>query len=198
MGLASDWVAVKGRSKAEVLETLGYWDTEEASDEPWKQGACAELPSGWLLVWFASRDMGGADPATLSEGAEALYWAVEEHTMFSTAQGYVDGKEVWSITRDSDKKSEGLEVTGDPPAGFDAILKAAEAKQAEADAEDEGVDYIFDVPSDVVASICGFRYDEDFDNLRFTRIMSTGRRSAGAASGQPRRGFFATLFGKRG
>ena len=75
--------------------------------------------------------------------------------MVSTAAGWDDGRESWSVTHDAQVDLKHLEVRGEPPREFARIRDELFAKQTE-----DTCDYIFDIPVEVAAEVVGFRYDE--------------------------------------
>jgi len=160
------FIAIRA-GKDVVLQRLGMEDTGRAV-EPYRAAAsCVELPSGWTVV--ASDKMDFASPellALLSQDGEALGCWLSDVVMASDAFGYRDGREVWSIRYDCNEHDGVVDAAGKLPPQFKAIYKKARAAQA---AEEDGppVDYVWDVPADVVAAITGYRYDE-FDEAAFT------------------------------
>ncbi len=76
--------------------------------------------------------------------------------MFSGAQGYLRGERQWSVVHYRDENRE-LDVAGDPPAAFGPIRDRLTREQE----QDDGADFIFEVPLELVAAVCGLRPDED-------------------------------------
>ncbi len=158
MGQKCSWVAVQGKARAAVLEQLRM--SETGREDPYHEGpfCCADLPSGWALVY--GNEMDWATPemiAELSAGGAAVGCQMYEVVMYSRAWGFRDGVQQWSIEH-SPEDGKMLEVEGEPPPEFAAIRDAAEREQA---LEGEGVDFIFDVPVALTGALCGFRPDED-------------------------------------
>ncbi len=85
--------------------------------------------------------------------------------MVSSVAGWKDGREVWSVTHDSEETPLHLDIRGEPPAGFAAIRDRLTRQQE----EDDGADFIFDIPVALAKEITGYRYDEKpevaFENL---------------------------------
>lgn len=158
MSFNLDWIALKGRRKAIVLEELGLEEVGEASDVMNAPFSCAKLASGWLIIAATDRsfDVEKALAAVSSDGF-AVGCEMSETVMFSRALAFEGGRQLWAVTHDPDKDVGGVNVEGRPPAQVGDIRRGLEARQA-AD-KTGGVDFIFDVPIELVASICGFRPD---------------------------------------
>lgn len=160
MGYALHWVAVRGRTRGDVLRFLRLRPTGEHEEIPESEFDGIDLPDGWYAV---IADDFGADleqPRVLeglSRGGEAVYVAVEEHVMFVEASGWRDGRRRWSVTHDSQKGECHLASEGDLPPAFPAIRERRLAEQA----TDPGCDYVSEIPLDVAKSLTGFRHDED-------------------------------------
>jgi hypothetical protein len=112
----------------------------------------AETP-GWVVV--ASHDYefakGRVDSlVALGEVVTGQCWDVIMH---SAARGFVGGQEVWSVSHDPEAEAD-LNVTGAPPAGLAAIRDRLTLQQAEH--ADEPVDFMYDAPTQLAASLCGY------------------------------------------
>jgi len=108
--------------------------------------------------------------------------------MVSFARAQQDGRPLWSVTHDPDVNLDGVTVEGTPPPELDDILARLRA-QAEAEGDDE-VDFLFDAPQDLSASICGYRPGEQAE-----RGWTEVRRVDQASDKRP--GLLARLFGRR-
>jgi len=198
VGISNSWFAVRGCARDAALTQLGLEADFEIGDD-WPPGgrfAVGDLPGGWLL--FIAPDLEDAFSdrfVALSAGGEAVACAIEEHVMYQEARGYRDGAEVWRVVHDPDKAASlfHLDVTGAPPANFEAMRAKALAKQKAEGGEDAGVDLISDVPLDLAKSICGFKHDSQWPKgLSFTILR---RARPVRPEGGARSGFFARLFG---
>jgi hypothetical protein len=187
MSLAVSFCGLKGVDRAQVLEALGAAETGTEAfhfEVPLAWGAMEE---GWLVL--AARDIEFVTPELLeklSQGGEAVGCQIEEHVMAAMAWGYRDGAQVWSLDYDCDKSDE-VRITGAPPLAFSGVYEKAKAAQA---AEDEPVDHIWGVPSDLFAAITGYRFDEE-PPAPFTELALP------ATVGAKRGGLFGLLFGRR-
>lgn len=163
MGLNMSWIAVKGRTPAEMLDSLSMAETGYHGEFTDSDFSLAELPTGWTVVM--AMDSGWATPKLLaltSAGAEAIGCQMSETVMYSSGWGYEDGVQKWSMVHYLDQEKI-LEVEGEPPPEFAAIRDDLFRQQ---EAED-GVDFIFEAPIALSAAICGFRPDEDLPTFPF-------------------------------
>jgi hypothetical protein len=162
MGFSLSWVAVRGKSREEIHQELSITSTGIYHEFPEPPCCGALLPGGWYLV--VKDHLGVFDDheqlAKLSNNAEAITCFVEEHVMVSEVTGWRDGKKIWSIQHDSQKKIDHLDAQGTLPSEYDSIRERLQARQV---SEGEA-DYIFDVPVEVAQSITGYRHDR-FPNL---------------------------------
>ncbi|HEX6373961.1 MAG TPA: hypothetical protein VF006_33845 [Longimicrobium sp.] len=164
MGYAVSWFAVSGKEPEQVLQELGLTPAGETEEVPEAPIVCATLPAGWFLV-FSNRTSPLAfsvEPLpALSAGCRVVFCQVEEHTMFSSAACYQDGRRVWHVAHDADKGIYHLETEGELPPEFEGIFRSMKSEQDQAGGEKADVDYIIDVPIELAKAIAGFRHDED-------------------------------------
>lgn len=186
MGASLSWIAVKGRNAADLRAALSLSSTGRWSEFGEGQFCGADLDSGWTLIVMDGCDADFLREKTLdvlSKGCDLVGVSLEEHVMSSLAEGWHDGRRVWSVRYDSEKGVEHLEETGTLPEAYAAIKARAFQRQAGKDGED--VDYIFDVPLKLAQSLTGYKHDEggpdDFEILEPIR----------------KPGFFSRLFGGR-
>jgi hypothetical protein len=91
--------------------------------------------------------------------------------MFSAAYGYERGNRVWELAHNAQQSIYDLSVSGSPPPSFESIRQRLTRRQ-EATAG-SGVDYIFDIPVEVAAAICKYRYGQlkyEWSRPQFTRL----------------------------
>jgi hypothetical protein len=154
----------------------------------------ADLPDGWLLVYKEKGEI--EEMEALAAFGPAVASFASESVMYSETRGYADGQEQWRIVYDADGEEgpRGLEVGGTPPPRFESILQEAKATQA----KHRDADYIFDVPGEMAASVCGFMIGlTEPDDLRFTNLRKARSGRSPATQPQPKSGsFFARLFGR--
>lgn len=195
MGLSISWVAVRGMFRADVLAVLDMVDTDRpAPDYPAGVGL-ADGGHGWLVL--LSDDLDFASPellAKLSAGGVAVGGQEEDRVMFSQARGFSNGVQTWCITHDSEKGLRHLDVIGEPPAAFAAVLAKVAAEQ---DEEPDGPDFFFEAPLEAAAAVCGIRpLSPDYPDLRYMALQRASAARRQAASEAKPRGFFAKLFGR--
>jgi hypothetical protein len=173
MGFSISWIAVRGMEPDAFLGALKLQRTgrfDEMYDAPFSS---LSVRGGWFLV--IANDCDYADRAPLkqlSKRARVIACAVEEHVMASGACAFDDGKETWCVTHDANKGLSHLKVTGTPPASFSAIQKRLMQKLVKAGGDESDVDYVFDVPVELAASLTGFRYDRFGRGTRFEVLVS--------------------------
>jgi len=186
MGYAISWLAVRGKSPEEVRRLLGLIPTGRYGEPLDSLITAALLPGGWFLVLLddpAHEFILKGTPERISIDCEVVTAAIEEHVMASLAEGWKDGRRVWSLDHQSEKGIEHLEVVGTPPESFAEIRSKAFELQRGEDA-----DYIFDVPLQVAQSLTGFKHDEGGPD-RFEILERDGKSGSG--------GFWKRLFGGR-
>ena len=90
--------------------------------------------------------------AMLSRDCEVITCIAEEHVMFSGALAWNDGRLVWSVEHDAEKRLQHLDAHGNLPEIFTVVRKRFSGEQSlKGDA-----DYLFDVPVEVRESDHGF------------------------------------------
>jgi len=155
--VTSSWIGVQGADKVAVLRQLGFAETDKVDSVYGARFSCAELAGGWIILH--ANDLTWASPkriASVSNAGYAVGCQMSTVIMFSGAQGYLGGERRWSVVHYRDENRE-LEVAGDPPAVFGPIRDRLTREQE----EDDGADFIFEVPLELMAAVCGFRPDAD-------------------------------------
>jgi hypothetical protein len=175
VGFDISWIAFRDTPKARVLEMLGVRDTGEVDPAYEAFFSGAELPTGWFILW--ANDCEYASPERvkeLSADSRVLACQVDEHTMKSRALCYERGAKLWDIWHDLQRSELDLTVSGSPPQEFESIRTRLMQQQ------DDGptlnglpIDYLFDIPVETAALMCGFRHDRawfDWGEPVFTRL----------------------------
>jgi hypothetical protein len=154
MSLKYKWMAIQG-SRDLLLDYLGFEPMGETSNEMGANYACRELPGGWV-VFVAPGYNYRIEDAVKHLPPEPLVLVGEafESVMFSSLRAYRGNGQLWSVVHDPDKTPRGVVVEGDPPSPFADIKRELEAEQA--DDEDDDVDHIFDLPTKLGKSLCGY------------------------------------------
>ena len=93
---------------------------------------------------------------------EVVACSIEEHVMFSDASLWRDGKKVWDVRHQGDRRVTDLTAEGELPAAFDATRKLYAEKQAAEDPKEKfSVDWYFEIPLALAKGLVGFKHDED-------------------------------------
>jgi hypothetical protein len=164
MGFAISWLAVSGKSPEIVLGELGVSKTGATEEFPESPITCANLSSGWFLVFannFDSPLVSERTLSTLSTGCEVLSCQVEEHVMFSSATYHANAQRIWHVEHDAQESIYHLQSEGSMPAQFDAIFATLKQQQDADGGAESDVDYIHDAPVALASSIVAFRHDQD-------------------------------------
>ncbi len=194
MGFSHSFVATRGVPKAQLLDQLGLAETEDTGDVDVALFGfgLSKLTGGWLLVACNDFELPAKAPlAAISEAGEVVCGALEEHVMVSEAAAFAGGAETWRVAHNPDRGLEDLEVSGSPPAALKKLLDAALAELRDKD----DADYVFDVPTQLAASVCGFEFgrsEGEFVVLEQVRRLKKARPPAA----ERRPGLFARLFGR--
>ena len=160
MGFSISWIGFHGITKSDVLLRTTLRDSgvvDEGLEAPF---SIAEFPSGWIIL--LSKDFNYASPARvtrLSSGCRVIACLIEEHVMFSAAAFFEHGHNLWSIVHDFERGFYDLETIGSLPVEFVAVRDQPTKEQNENCGGDSDVDFIFDVPLDTAAAICGYKHD---------------------------------------
>jgi hypothetical protein len=155
MGASLSWFAVRGKTPEAVLQEFGL---NNAGKDPCKtRFSGGALPTGWFLLIHGRHEFTNNEVQRLSRGCEVIACFVEEHVMVSRAANWKDGQQIWSVTHDAQESDGHLEVEGEPPAGFAAIRDRL-TKQQE---EDDGADFIFNIPVDLAKALTGYTHEEE-------------------------------------
>ena len=205
MGLAISWIAAKGGGRAETLAALGLAEAGAralAEPVPPPPKLSAFERDGWLFLVSSDCDFASrARVAAASQGGLAVGAYLEEHVMVSGAFGASDGRLVWSVQHDPEHGLEHLEVWGEPPAELTEI-RASLVEQQKTEHE---VDFLFDAPAELAATVCGFNpntFDGKVDlvELKVAQrdLMASHDQRPEAPAARPRKpGLLARLFGAR-
>jgi len=151
------WIGIPNANKAAVLAQLGFAETDEIVAEDIPEFSSSETPSGWLIICAHESDWASHERVSaLSAGGRAVGGQMTTVVMYSEGFEYRDGEQRWSVLHylEDDKN---LDVKGLPPPQFGKICDEAFRKE-----DEEGeADYVFDVPIDLSAAVCGFHPNED-------------------------------------
>lgn len=172
MGFRISWIAFADKGKTDALQTLGLHDTGEPDEVNETPFSGAEFPGGWFV--FVANDFLFVSPqrlAKVSVDCRVVACQVHEGIMVSAAYGYERGNRVWELAHNRQRGIDDLSVSGSPPPSFQSIRQRFTQEQ---EAKRGGnVDYIFDIPIEVAAAVCGYRHDRwtyKWGTPHFTRL----------------------------
>ncbi len=116
--------------------------------------------SDWTILWSENEDFGQhsiEQVAQLSKQYETYVCEVNETVMWSSAEFWGEGQQVWKVAH-SGVGSDILDLseTGTLPDGF---LKLKQEHASAQHRDGDGVDHIFEVPLDLAALDIGFRHE---------------------------------------
>ena len=154
MGAALSYVAIKDRPDSALLKSLNISELSSGTDLHQLYGAKAlngcDFESGWFVITNYGNPQVLLSPKMLqqlSAKSRLVTCDVEEHVMCSSATGWIDGEQVWSVVYDSQVDDEEIVVTGKLPTGFNEMAAALRKEQS-----------FFEIPTELVHNICGFEY----------------------------------------
>ncbi len=186
MGYSLSILAVQTSDAVEALQQLGYVRTGQSCEFAREALSSYALPTNWFLIVAHGCDSDFLQPkmlGLLSEHFPVVACSIEEHVMFSSAEYWAGGEQVWRAEHVGENSPIHLKTSGILPRGFEVM--AAEHKQAqEADGgEKAGVDHYFDIPLNAAKEVIGFKHDEDipgvdyegFEVLRKTSLSSDSK-----------------------
>jgi hypothetical protein len=175
MGFNMSWIFVDGIDAETLYKALDLAPTGDVPDE-YDLGtsrvplAGATVKSGWCAV-FAKYALvldaaTGTNPprlANLPAKSRSIICVVLEGAMISYAGLWQGGRYTWQIRHDSSQGVEHLETSGDLPPAFAGLRDISISKRREREERRQrgelGVDYLFDVPIVMAATMTGYRHD---------------------------------------
>ncbi|WP_300579106.1 hypothetical protein [Phenylobacterium sp.] len=184
-------IGVQGAELEVVLAALELEPMPGAPTGDWVDCdySCRTFPGGWIVVTSQLNLDLATDLKLAASTTDQMAVGCEMYSipMHSYAQGYRNGQLEWSVTHDPDDEARPLAVEGTPP----AIVAELGAKAVKAQADEDGVDFAFDVPMQLVAHYTGFVYDED-EATDWVRLRATAARLDRPE--KPQRRFWRPLF----
>ncbi len=163
MGYALSWLAVRGRLPEQVLADLNATPTGAEIDFAERRLGGCRLRSGWYAVFAKQTDHAWMDPDTLgllSASAELLACTVDEHRLFTSAELWRAGEQVWQVLHDGQQGYDHLRIVGQPPPPFAGIAVDHRRLQAAAGGAKAAIDHLFQVPPKLAQRVTGFKHDE--------------------------------------
>jgi hypothetical protein len=160
MGFRVQLIAVTGKQPGTVQRDFGVAATGQREEIAESPVVGAALPNGAYLLYINDPDKIVPDDkvfARLSKGASLIACYANETVMNSYACGWANAVERWSVFHDAQQGIKHLEASGTVPAEMQGIRDRLFAKQV----DNDGVDFIFDIPIELFAALGGIRYDQD-------------------------------------
>src|SRR3954449_714086 len=99
MGCSQSWLAVKGKSARAVLDELSLQEAPPGEAKGYFPYG-SQLPTGWYVVCsgvFGLRVLSDETVQRLSQDCELVRGSVEDNEMVSVAEGWKDGRRLWSV-----------------------------------------------------------------------------------------------------
>jgi hypothetical protein len=185
------WCAVREEYAEQALERLGLLPTGETEEFPESPISTAHLDTGWRIIWcneYASPLLSEETLAEMSGEFDIVLCLIEEHVMASSSELWSGGKRQWWISHRGENGPKGLDADGTLPDCFPAIKTEMEKAQRAEGGDEADVDYIFEIPLQVVKCLVGFKHDEDYPHISKEQFVVLSRPA--------RKGFFARLLGR--
>lgn len=160
MGFRVQLIAVTGKDPRAIQREFGVAPTGEHEEIAESPVVGAALPNGAYLLYINDPDRIVPDDkvfSRLSKGASLIACYANETVMCSYTCAWSNGVERWSVLHDSQQGIEHLETRGTLPHETQPIRERLFAEQA----NDDGADFIFDIPVELFAALGGIRYDCD-------------------------------------
>jgi hypothetical protein len=172
MGESISWFAVRGLARDRVYKRTGLSPTGGTGDYARGNIGAHPLPDGWFLIVLGKVEhplVAESQLKSTSTGCEVVACNVEEHVMFSSSELWRNSERVWRVKHSSEISIFDLEADGDLPSRFGFLKREYSGRQTLEGGAEAGVDYMFDVPLDLAASIAPFKHDRtdlvDFELL---------------------------------
>jgi len=170
MGYSLSLLAVQTSNPNEALQQLGYIRTGQSCEYAREDLSSYVLPSNWFLIVACGCDNRFPQPKIL--GALSIHFpvvvcSIEEHVMFSSAEYWADGNQVWRAEHVGENGPIHLKTSGILPPGFEAMAAVQKAAQEADGGEEAGVDHYFDIPLNAAHEIIGFKHDEDIPGVDY-------------------------------
>ena len=174
MGFSIAWIAVQADSADAVCKEIGLRRTGRTADYADFDISGIMLFSGWHLVVFEDMNHPLQGEGALRRASEAfpvLRCLIEEHAMYSSAELWHGGEQIWCIAHDLQAGKRDLVVTGKVPAAFGSIRTHVMARQDDHDRATRGlpVDYVFDAPLLLAREMTGFKHSEALNEEKFRK-----------------------------
>jgi hypothetical protein len=173
MGYALSWLAFKDLPPETGLARLGLVTGSRLAAYAREPLSGQSLRGGWFLVVMKGSDhplVSESSLSALSAQSQVVACSVEEHVMFSSAEGWTNSERNWRVEHDAQQSARHLVASGWLPAAYAEVLRKAqeahEAQQAD-DTEAPDVDFFFEVPLEVALNVAGFKHDVEIPGINY-------------------------------
>jgi len=170
MGYSLSLLAVQTSATEEALQQLGFIRTGQLCEYSREPLSGYALPTNWFLIVARGCDNRFLQPkilGPLSEHFPVVACSIEEHVMYSSAEYWADGNQVWRAEHVGEDGPIHLKTSGVLPPGFEAMAAAHKEAQEVDGGEKTGVDHYFDIPLNAAKEITGFKHDEDIPGVNY-------------------------------
>lgn len=170
MGYSLSLLAVQTSVPEEALQQLGYIRTGQLCEYSQEPLSGYSLPTNWFLIVARGCDNRFLQPkllGPLSEHFPVVACSIEEHVMFSSAEYWVGGNQVWRAEHVGEYGPIHLKTSGVLPPGFEAMAAAHKEAQEVDGGKKADVDHYFDIPLHAAKEITGFKHDEDIPGVDY-------------------------------
>ena len=174
MSFDCSWITYHAVNKSEILRIAGLRDTGLVAEVPEEPVNLAVLPTGWTVVYWNDSTYTLKHIDALTSNHAALSVIIQSYVPLSIAEFHVRSKQYWSVAHYGNKGRDNLEIEGKPPPELSGIRASNGLKQG-----GEGtanIDYTFEVPIELAATVCGFRHDRwkfDWGQPKWTVAVPT-------------------------
>jgi hypothetical protein len=162
MGYAISWLAVRDADAERLIASLGLVATGQTTYFAESLFSGRRIASGWFVLAINMCSHAFVLPETLkrlTDLDEVVACSIEEHAMYSTAELWRRGTEVWRLVHEAELDILHLAESGALPEQFSSIRNEYFASQAAKGGARSDTDYIFEIPLQTAKSVVGFKHD---------------------------------------
>ncbi len=163
MGRSLSWLVVENSDADAIARSLAVKRTGVKAERRNMSLAGRTLPDGCYLVVASGTDHPAFKRkhiAALSNLATVTFSDFEEHVMWSSAERWQGGRNIWSVAHRGEDSTLHLQTTGCLPPEF-TQLKAEVFARQEAEGAEADVDHIHDLPIEFARQQTGLHPDDD-------------------------------------
>lgn len=170
MGYSLSLLAVSTSDAAEALQRLGFVRTGQLCEFARESLSSYQLPTNWFLIVARGSEHRFLQPTvlgSLSEHFPVVACSIEEHVMFSSAEYWSGGNQLWRAVHVGENGPLHLQTSGILPPGFERMAAQLMPAQVAAGGAKADVDHYFDIPLNAAKEVSGFKHDEDFPGVNY-------------------------------